>query len=709
MLGGFFLWKKYYRLGEEHLPADKNRTILARTTMYGMMGVLVLGPISLINSAFSDGQGALAKLVPQVEQFQNSLGKRFDRLEVAISILTEKTEDQEKTMRGVRESSERQEKTLIDVKESSERQEEKLDDVKDVMELSQALAIVEMACERRDGSNLMQSKALETLVANSNSFSGADFSGVSIRNAKLDNIDFSDGRFHFTSFENSQLRGANFSNSDLRFSDAKGADFSGANMNNGYAPFFEAPGTRFAGASLRGCNFYGANLRGADLSNADLTGAAFALADLRDADLRGADLTRTHFVGALLTGAKLKGAKFKSTNMLAAALDPDLLTGTQRAGTCRHRPQEGKRVRVDIAMRWPSNKFSSGYQYDDLLDYFSYAYKIMPSGLNDTSLPLCTTSGRSARGFNAAFPCGIGMNLDRVYLSKKRRREEVMNRVKNLSFRMNDERKGAKLFTGTGEEQRLWYNELYKTSNKAEPIAGPYLNSEQIILLLLASNFLDVRSLDWFLLAENRLKLERNIRRQYDGLFNRHTRWGPFFPENDERLSELSREKFSDLYKNWTKTRLKNIGNGLIVKPSYKVVNKNRDRNSQKVISFDSKKNGFRFLKSEYLRGSHKSGLTEAEAAVVGKLECAELAPVYVPGINRVFLVFPEIYKNYYLEFPKDISHRTFDIEVDLRIEKIKRLQDTVFIFVTPKQARIYENEKLVYKGMLSVNKDISS
>ena len=678
-LCGYFLWRSSYRQSKVPKTNMRGRKISASATMYGIVGALVLAPIFFVNISFGGSSGALAGAIPKVESFQAYLGERFDRLERALAVLTE----------------------------STDRQGEHLQAVQETMELSLAMELVDRAREMRDGSNQAQGKALETLVANGFSFSGTDFSGVSMMRTKLDGADFSNGRFHFSSFEGAHLRGANFAKSGLRFSNAKDADFSEANLSGMYAPFFEAPGANFTLARLSGSSFFGANFRGADLSGADLSGAAFPFADLRDADLRGADLSGAHFIGTLLQGAKLRGAVFKGTNMLAATLDPDELTRSQRTGACRHRVHGRGYIEVHLMEKWPSDRYDSGYDFKSITDYVSYARGIKVSGFQDTSLPICTTDKESAAAFNAQFPTDERMHLDREYLSKAGRHQAALDRLKVFARRMSEARQDATLLTGTGDEKTRWLKEISAAVKKVKPIAGPYINSEQLLLLFLAEGFVDEKSIDWFALAQNRLGFEKTIREKYEGVFDRYSRWGPLFPDGEVSLEELPHEKVADLYRQWTHSRMRNIGEGLIFQPASAFVTL-EDR-KEKTLSFNT---GFLRRTAEGLTTSNSwpNWSTSYVEKIVGDLKRTKFAPVRVWGIDRVIFVFPESYQDYGLEIPYGLEEAlpkaNPDLEVDLQIQKIERVsgkEGIVLVHVVPQQARLYKDGKLVHEGALRV------
>jgi hypothetical protein len=135
--------------------------------------------------------------------------------------------------------------------------------------------------------------------------SGADFSGLSGRNAAL---------------FRANLRNANFQ--DARLSRA---DFYGSNIS----------GAIFAGANLRRAKFEKANLCGADLTRADLRKADFLEANLEEGVLREADLRQAQLIDANLNAADLTGANVYGVSVWNVELE-----GTSQNGLVISRENE---------------------------------------------------------------------------------------------------------------------------------------------------------------------------------------------------------------------------------------------------------------------------------------------------------------------------------------------------------------------------------
>jgi hypothetical protein len=114
---------------------------------------------------------------------------------------------------------------------------------------------------------------------------GADFAGVSVRDADLSEVTLQDA----------DLSGADLSDTTLVDSDLRGADLSEAvcwevELNDGHLA--------------------GANLQGVDLHEADCSDAVFRNANLAEANLEGAFFDRTDLFDATLTGTRSYGAVF---------------------------------------------------------------------------------------------------------------------------------------------------------------------------------------------------------------------------------------------------------------------------------------------------------------------------------------------------------------------------------------------------------------
>lgn len=126
---------------------------------------------------------------------------------------------------------------------------------------------------------------------------GASLDKANLREARLDEAEFS-----FATLRSANLRGVTLKDAGLI-----GATLSGADLH---------------GATLTVANLTGAMLNGADFSEADLSFATLDEAELREATLSGADLT-----GARLNKADLRGASLSKALLLRASLSEANLSG----------------------------------------------------------------------------------------------------------------------------------------------------------------------------------------------------------------------------------------------------------------------------------------------------------------------------------------------------------------------------------------------
>ena len=128
----------------------------------------------------------------------------------------------------------------------------------------------------------------------------ADFHGVSLRKANLENAllcttIFRSANLHSANLQDSNLWKANLEDSTLTHANLVRANLTESNLFR---------------ANLQGANLVSAYLRKANLCDAKLQGA-----DLSNADLREADLTGTNLKQAILDGVSLKHAYFNNTTM----------------------------------------------------------------------------------------------------------------------------------------------------------------------------------------------------------------------------------------------------------------------------------------------------------------------------------------------------------------------------------------------------------
>jgi len=102
---------------------------------------------------------------------------------------------------------------------------------------------------------------------------------------------------------------------NLRNANLEEANFSNANLEE--ANFYKA---NLRNANLEEANFYKANLRNANLRNANLEEANFSNANLEEANLRNANLEEANFSNANLRNANFYNANLEEANLRNANL-----------------------------------------------------------------------------------------------------------------------------------------------------------------------------------------------------------------------------------------------------------------------------------------------------------------------------------------------------------------------------------------------------
>lgn len=368
------------------------RALLASGTVTGVL-LLVL----TINVAVNSPRGVAAEVITPVAQLQAELlGEQLENIGYDVAA----------------------------IKRSVERQEETLSRVAESMDLSVALATLDRAREAQDGSSQGQVDAIQSLIARGYKYSGANLSGVSFRGATLSGAVFDKAVLHAVDLSGTKSDGANFSGSGLRFASLEKADFTRADLSGSYAPFVLGRDANFASANLSHANFFAADLRGADFRDAKLVGAALVFADLRDARFDGADLTGAYLTGSVLEGASFEDAVVEQTDISGAILDPAGFSEGQRSGLCQRDYRDGVEWRVDLMERWTSDRFSTGFEFEQLYTPPGY---FKDFSIADT--PPCDTPPDQAVGFDAAYPGQAGMHLDRSYLDKADRRTLFIQRA----------------------------------------------------------------------------------------------------------------------------------------------------------------------------------------------------------------------------------------------------------------------------------------
>ena len=142
------------------------------------------------------------------------------------------------------------------------------------------------------------------------------------------------------------LRGVN-----LREAFLENVDFSGANMRGVQLSAAKLRGSIFVGADLRSADLHDADLRGTDFRGADLQRINFRQVDLTDANLEDVDLQRGNMYQAIMRRVNLRSADMRNTDLRGADLTDADLTRTRL-----------RRARGDSRTLIPAN-----LSYDDLI------------------------------------------------------------------------------------------------------------------------------------------------------------------------------------------------------------------------------------------------------------------------------------------------------------------------------------------------------
>ena len=311
-----------------------------------------------------------------------------------------------------------------EIKAVSKRNDTFMRSVSSNMDLTAALALLDRAMQTRDGSQQGQVEAIESLLARGHSYESAELSGISLKNAHIPKANFKEAKLHFVNLTGAQAQGADFSGAGLRFARLDAGDFEQASLSRSYSPFVWGEKVNFNKANFSGANFFAADFRGASFHDANLKDASFAFADLRGASFDGADLSGAYFTGAVLDEATFAGATIAETDFYAAAADRIKLTPEQLRGVCRH--DSVLKWEVRVLEEWPSNKYSTGFEYEKIIDSQYYW------NFTDTSLPLRPLSSeRKVVGFDPQFPGEQQMHLERAYLGKADRFGIAHDRVQD--------------------------------------------------------------------------------------------------------------------------------------------------------------------------------------------------------------------------------------------------------------------------------------
>jgi len=352
-------------------------------------------------------------------QHQSEISHTFGK---TVGALQGEAEKQSKTIEQANRTIKHTDQAANEMQAVSKRNDVFMRSVNSNMDLTVALSLLDRAQQSRDGSDQGQIDAIESLLARGHNYDNSDLSGISFRGAHLAKANFKGARLHFVNLTSVKAEGADFSDTGLRFARLDEGNFEGASLSQSYSPFLWGEKAIFNKANLSGANFFSADLRNASFRGANLKNTSFAFADLRGAHFDDADLTGAYFIGAVLDGAIFTGATIADTDFNAAAADNIKLTSNQLLGICRH--ESALKWFVKVLEQWPSNKYSTGLEYETIVDS-QYEWSI-----ENKSLPLrpAATAAKAA-GFDAQFPAEQQFHLDRSYVEKAGRYEAVHDRV----------------------------------------------------------------------------------------------------------------------------------------------------------------------------------------------------------------------------------------------------------------------------------------
>ncbi|MGX4733155.1 pentapeptide repeat-containing protein [Kitasatospora griseola] len=147
-----------------------------------------------------------------------------------------------------------------------------------------------------------------------------DLTGVDLRGARLDGVNFSNAWIMSADFSGTRLRGANFSHAKLKPGEVDPAtDWTSKGSVN------------FTGAVLEGANFsdsllVGSIFAGAWMPRSNFQKSIFATSDFRNSVVAGSDFSNSEFTSSRLNGSRmnsstLSGAQFTAATVKDAELD----------------------------------------------------------------------------------------------------------------------------------------------------------------------------------------------------------------------------------------------------------------------------------------------------------------------------------------------------------------------------------------------------
>ena len=169
------------------------------------------------------------------------------------------------------------------------------------------------------GSNVSQGDFTGSLLNSANLahgiFRGVSFFACDMRNANLEQGDFSRADFRGAYVAGANLTGADMKSADLREGRMMERDDKGqmVDIERPGVPQDKTHKTIFTGAKLSETNLSGARGSSADFSDADLSGVVIKDADFSSANFEGANLTNADFTGTDLSNSNLRSSIMSGT------------------------------------------------------------------------------------------------------------------------------------------------------------------------------------------------------------------------------------------------------------------------------------------------------------------------------------------------------------------------------------------------------------
>lgn len=576
------------------------------------------------------------------------------------------------------------------------------------MDLSTAKLLLSEAVKNRDGAMQGQAEAIEYLLSNGFQYTHFDFEGVNLSGANI-----SDGNFEGALFNTSQLTNiiasnSNLNSSQLRFADLTMGNFKKANLSKVYAPFALCKKSNFELANLSEANFFSSDLRYANFKGANLKGACFAFADLRGAIFDDADLTGAFLTGAIIDSATFKNTIIRKTDFLGTVTNELQLSEIQKDGVCRH-PVDLREAypgapelliyKIRLVNARKSNKFSSGYEYDDVINTMHRCGVF--NNFDNTSLPVVTSNQYSPSRYDPRFPCSENIYVYDHYSSKANRLNVLKERIERHCALLQSKLTKDRTINGDNTQLKEWEIQIRNNVKNFQPSSNPYYDSDLLNVLLLKHGLIDD---DWQYMASERLFIENTIRHDYSAKYLRFTMWTPFYPTEQEYLpfNELPQNHLS-FFKEWTVKRTSYDFDNIIVKAP---INGLYIRLNQDSLSVERIIHNIVF--SDHYTYDHYRKPTFKDSLIdVSKL--IEVPRNRVRAVKTAYFVFSENPDIYSFKLPDLLSYKEvkdslyFDLELKLknveRVENEKQSGEFLYLLhVQPIEIRLMNNDILEWK-----------